>query len=168
MPKRPDQPGSRATGLAEAIGKRHPFEMPEQEAYLNLVRTAGLMADDFARLFKAHGLSETAYNVLRILRHGPDEGLPCLQVADRLVRRMPDITRLTDRLRDRGLVDRHRDPTDRRVIRLTLTDAGRELVDDLNEPVRELHRRQMGHLSERQLASLSRLLEKARDHDEAE
>ncbi|MEM9251309.1 MAG: MarR family transcriptional regulator [Planctomycetota bacterium] len=164
MPARPAKPGSRTTDLARAIGKQNAFELPEQEAYLNLVRTAGVLTDDFARLFKAHGLSETAYNILRILRHAPEGGLPCLSVADQLVRRMPDITRLANRLHDRGLISRHRGTDDRRVVRIALTDAGRELVDDLDEPVLELHRQQMGHLSERQLASLSRLLEKARDH----
>jgi len=157
-----------ATRLARDIGKQHPFDLPEQEAYLNLVRTAGLLADDFAQLFKQHDLSESAYNVLRILRHAPAHGLPCLHVADQLVRKTPDITRLTNRLVDRGLLERHRCPDDRRVVRLALTPAGRKLVDDLDQPVLDLHRQQLAHLSPRQLADLSRLLEKARHHHDAD
>ena len=88
--------------LGDEIGKSKPFETPEQEAYLNLLRTASVLSEGFARLFAAHGLSETAYNALRILRGAGEGGRMCQEIGGQLVARVPDVTRLVDRLERRG------------------------------------------------------------------
>jgi DNA-binding MarR family transcriptional regulator len=147
--------------LGDEIKKRNPFECPEQEAALNLARTADRLASDFARLFKEHGISGSQYNALRILR-GAGEALPCLEVAARMITQLPDITRLVDRLEAAGLVRRARTPEDRRVVLIRITDRGLKLLAALDEPVLALHRRQLGHLSREELAELNRLLVKAR------
>ncbi|MEM6334610.1 MAG: MarR family transcriptional regulator [Planctomycetota bacterium] len=162
MPHKKPASKKSATALHRDIGKQNPFDLPEQEAYLNLRRTANLLADEFAALFKSRGLSETGYNILRILRAAPPQGLPCLDVADQLVRKMPDITRLTNRLLEKGWIARNRSKQDKRVVLLTLTPAGKRLVDALDQPVLDLHQQQLGHLSQKQLNTLARLLEQAR------
>ena len=82
--------------LQTELKKRQPFESPEQEAYLNLLRTYGVLSAPFIQLFKQHGMTDTQYNALRILRGAGGE-LPCLNIAERMVHRVPDITRLIDR-----------------------------------------------------------------------
>ena len=152
--------------LQHEIKKHQPFTIPAQELYLNLVRTAGQCGGGFHCLFKKHGLSETGYNVLRILRGAAEsenaQGLPCLEVASRLITRVPDITRLVNRLIEAGLVVRTRATNDRRIARVSITPAGLTLLKKLDAPVRKLHEAQFQHLSTAEIEQLIHLLEKAR------
>jgi DNA-binding MarR family transcriptional regulator len=148
--------------LQEEIKKRHPFACPEEEATLNLVRTLDHLQQEWGRLFVGHGVTGPQYNVLRILRGTDGHGLPCQEIAGRMVTRMPDVTRLVDRLVAAGLVERRRTVEDRRVVLVTITRRGLDLLARLDEPVQELHRLQLGHLSRAELAELNRLLVKVR------
>lgn len=150
------------TTLAEDIKQRTPFAGPEVEAFLNLQRTADLLHRQAAELLKPHGLSPTAYNVLRILRGAGPAGLPCSEVGARLVAHDPDITRLADRLVEAGLLVRDRKPGDRRVVILRISPSGLDLLAMLDPLTVALHRQQLSHLGESGLASLIRLLEQAR------
>lgn len=147
--------------LAQEVAKREPFELPEQEAMLNIVRTAGALNADFDRLFRAHGLTDAQYNVLRILR-GVGRRMPSLAITERTVTRVPDITRLVDRLEAAGLVERQRCEEDRRIVYVAITREGLRKLAELDRPVAELHRSQLEHMSRAELRTLSRLLVKAR------
>ena len=151
-----------AESLQAELKKRDPFESLEQEALLNLLRTTDQLQCEFTRLFTSQGLSGPQYNVLRILRGAGEVGLPCLEIAGQMITRMPDITRLVDRLETAGFVERARTESDRRVVLVKITSAGNELLARLDQPVRELHKKLMAHLSEAELQELSRLLTKAR------
>ncbi len=148
--------------LQEEIGKKNPFDSLEQETALNLFRTMDHLQQDSFRLFQEHGLSGPQYNVLRILRGHGGEGRSCCEIAADMITRTPDITRLVDRLEQAGWVQRRRDPDDRRIVRVQITAAGLELLSRLDQPVRDLHKRQLGHLSRSELRELNRLLVKAR------
>ncbi|MBX3321616.1 MAG: MarR family transcriptional regulator [Phycisphaeraceae bacterium] len=148
--------------LAAEIGKKEPFEHAEQEAFLNLMRTVSILEADFKSLFRKHGLSSTTYNLLRILRGHKPHGLRCTQIKCELVSRVPDITRLVDRLEESGLVRRAADPKDARAVVIHITPKGYRVLEKLDEPVTNLHRRQLGHLSPQELAALNDLLAKAR------
>lgn len=152
--------------LQQELGKRRPFDVPEQEAYLNLVRTHGHLSAAFDRLFEAHGLSPSGFNILRILRGareaGIEHGRACHEVGEQMVARVPDVTRLVDRLEKAGLVARHRCTKDRRVVYVAITEAGLELLARLDGPTVALHRAQLGHMTPAELAELSRLLVLAR------
>jgi DNA-binding MarR family transcriptional regulator len=154
--------------LAEEIHKQSPFDDPAQEAYLNILRTCTALQADFERLFKKNGLSHSTYNALRILR-GATAGAnapgkrACNEIGEHLVSRVPDVTRLVDRLETLGLAERVRDSGDRRVVFVRITRKGLALLAKLDEPVSALHRRQMGHMSGSELAELNRLLVVARD-----
>lgn len=148
--------------LQAELRKKRPFDVPEEEAFLNLQRTLDALAAPFQQLFRERGISDSQYNVLRILRGVGREGLPCTEIAERMVSRDPDITRLVDRLEKARLVERVRIARDRRVIIVRITRGGLKLVDDLDKPVIELHRGQLGHLSRAELDLLSALLVKAR------
>jgi len=149
--------------LREELKKRGEFQSPQQEAMLNVLRTADLLAAGFERLFRNYHLTNSQYNVLRILR-GEGKPLPCNEIACRLVNRMPDITRLVDRLEAAGYAQRLRTGEDRRLVLIEITAAGREILSQLDGPVESLHQEQLGHLDAAQLHELSRLLEAARAH----
>jgi DNA-binding MarR family transcriptional regulator len=151
--------------LKDEIKKKRPFENPAEEACLNLLRTSTMVTAEFERLFKDAGLSEPQYNVLRILRGaGADgTGLPCLEIASRMITRVPDITRLVDRLEAAGLVERSRTSEDRRVVLVKITTKGLDAIAPLDAPGVELLKRLMGHMSRKELDELSRLLVKARE-----
>lgn len=145
------------------LGKKQPFESPAQQAYLNLVRTTAALSGPFDRLFRSKGLSQSSYNALRILRgEGP---CSCQDIGDRLVVRVPDVTRLVDRLANAGLAERTRSDEDRRVVLVAITPDGRQRLNELDTPVLDMHRAQFGHMSEDDQRELSRLLELARMQD---
>ncbi|WZP00007.1 MarR family transcriptional regulator [Isosphaeraceae bacterium EP7] len=151
-------------GLKAEIKKRDAFERAEEEALLNLARTNDVLESAFSALFREHRLTSSQYNALRILR-GEGSPLPCLEVASRMITRLPDITRLVDRLEESGLVERTRSLEDRRVVWVGITDKGRAVLSGLDTPVRDLQRRLLGHLDPAELAELNRLLVKARRFD---
>ncbi len=154
--------------LERELRKKHPFDLPEQEAFLNLARTLDHLALPFERLFAAHGLTGPQYNVLRILRGHGGDGVPCHEVGAQMVTRMPDVTRLLDRLEQAGLVARRRSPRDRRVVLVRATPAGLSLLEKLDGPVLELHRAGLGHLARAELSELNRLLVKARRAEQSD
>jgi len=133
---------------------------PEVDAYLAILRANEKIQADFAALFRQHDLSQPTYNVLRILRGARPDGLSCGAIAERMVNRVPDITRLVDRLERHGLVARERSTTDRRVVRVNVTRKGLELLASLEEPVLTLHRLQFAGFSRKELTDLKRLLDR--------
>lgn len=149
------------TGLQSELKKRGPFASLEQEAMLNLLRASDQFQNRFGRLFREYGLTSSQYNILRILR-GEGKPMPSLEIADRMIQVVPAITGLIDRLQEAGMVTRRRCETDRRVVYVDLTDQARTLLTELDEPVLELHRNLLGHLSRTELKELVQLLEKAR------
>ncbi len=148
--------------LKDEIGKVNAFDCLEEEVYLNLSRTADALRRGVEELLKRRRLSQTQYNVLRILRGAGEKGLSCREVGRRMITRDPDTTRLFDRLEERGLLTRQRQTEDRRVVQTTITPAGATLVTAMDKPMIRLHQQQLGHLGERKLKALSKLLEEAR------
>ncbi len=148
--------------LQAELKQSRPFASAEEEAFLNLLRTHGELLGPAAALLKGHGLSHAQYNILRILRGAGDGGLPCLEVAARMVTREPDITRLLDRLEDAGWVRRTRSDADRRVVFARITPAGSKLLASLDDPVAKTVRGLLGHLTRAELRTFSKLLTKAR------
>ena len=150
-----------ARRLRNEIKKKGPFESPEQEAALNVLRTGDQLEIRLARLFREFGLTPSQYNVLRILR-GEGIPLPILEIAQRTITVVPGITGLVDRLEQAGFVHRLRCEKDRRVVYVALTEKRLAMVDALDLPLADLHRKLLGHLSGNELATLIELLEKAR------
>ena len=134
----------------------------EEHVFIGLLRAADGLLQGVERLLKAHGLSPAQYNVLRILRGAPPEGLSCREIGERMLTRDPDMTRLLDRLEKNGLVIRERQKTDRRVVATRSTPKALEALRRLDQPVREIHRRQLRHLAGARLKTLLALLEEVR------
>ena len=148
--------------LQRELKKKRPFESPQQEAILNLLRTNDQYQVRFTRLFRPYGLTPSQYNVLRILR-GEGQPLPILEIAARTIAVVPGITGLIDRLEEAGFVKRERCREDRRVIWVGLTEKARKTLAELDRPLEELHKRLIGKLTQAELKELIRLLEKARE-----
>lgn len=147
--------------LRSELKKKRPFDSPEQEAILNILRTNDRFENRLGRLFREYALTSSQYNVLRILR-GEGKPMPSLEIADRMIQVVPAITGLIDRLEKQGLVARRRCEEDRRVVYVDITDKALGILKQLDQPLEELHQSLIGHLSRKELDQLSRLLEKAR------
>jgi DNA-binding MarR family transcriptional regulator len=148
--------------LRDEIRQKRPFQSLEQEAFLSLVRTTALLSDQFERTLKAAGVTFAQYNVLRILRGAEPEGLCRNEIRDRMLTRMPDMTRLLDRMEEAGLVSRSRDDDDRRMVRTHVTVEGRLLLDDVADQVADEHRRRLGCLGAERLQVLVEILGEVR------
>lgn len=147
------------TSELQAELKQHkPFRSLEEEATLSILRTAAVLEHAFETALKPHGITVTQYNVLRILRGAEPEGLCRSEVADRLIRQAPDVTRLLDRLEDARLIARQRGGDDRRYVVTRITRAGLALLGDVGQRIDEIHHQQLGHLDEPQLRKLISLL----------
>jgi DNA-binding MarR family transcriptional regulator len=158
-----DSPSSRTSRTPQ--GRR--FDSPQQEAFLSLWRTYDRLRMFEDELFSQYDLTAQQYNTLRLLKAEHPATLPTLVLASRLVSHAPDITRLLDRLEERSLVARERMPDNRRVVQVGITEAGLALLKRLEQPVRECHLQQLGHLSAAQLESLVGLLKIVRQpHEE--
>jgi DNA-binding MarR family transcriptional regulator len=148
--------------LKARILQRKPFENFETEAYLNMVVLVQHLNDGVNRILKTKNLSMPQYNALRILRGAGEDGLTCGDVGKRMVHRVPDVTRLLDRLEARKLVSRAREAHDRRVVRVWITDLGLEQIAPLDNVLRENHVKQMSGLNQEELRQMIALMEKAR------
>jgi len=151
-----------ARGLQAELKQNVPFKSRDQEAYLSLLRTTDALQSRVEAKLKEFGLTGTQYNALRILRGAGQEGIPCSDIAERMITRDPDITRLLDRLQKRGLVERSRGKQDRRVIYGKITAAGLNLLREMDLPLRKFGREILRHVSQANLKLLIDLLAQVR------
>jgi DNA-binding MarR family transcriptional regulator len=149
-------------GLQAELKQKVPFTSREAEAYLSLLRTADALQTEVEARLKEFGLTGTQYNALRILRGAGPEGLPCREIGERMITRDPDITRLLDRLENRGFVQRMRAKLDRRVIYGKITAAGLNLLREMDAPLEKYGREMLRHVGQEKLKQLIELLELVR------
>ena len=149
--------------LQEEIKQGKPFRSLQEEVFINILLTADTLSRKLTEMLKRSGLTPAQYNVLRILRGAGECGHACREIGDRMITKDPDVTRLLDRLEDRGLVSRARDERDRRVITVRVTRQGLDLLSELDSEVDRFDLKLFEHMSERQLTKLCELLEVARE-----
>jgi len=140
----------------------HPPISLENRIFIALLQAADALAQEAEQLIKTAGLTGAQYNVLRILRGAEPEGLACSVIGDRMISHDPDMTRLLDRMERHGLITRERQTDDRRVVKARITPQALSLLKTLDQPVRDLHKRQFRHMPAARLKVLSDLLEEAR------
>lgn len=140
-----------------------PFKSVEEEAILSIARTAAVIEHAGAETLKPFNLTITQYNVLRILRGAGDTGLCRNEVGERLVTKVPDVTRLLDRMEAGGLIVRQRGGEDRRFVTTRITDKGLKLLEKIDRELPAIHGRQLGHVSQKRLKELISILEEVRD-----
>lgn len=144
--------------LQQELGKKNPFELIEEEAYLNLARTADQLAGEVRTLLQSYGLSEPMYNALRIVGARGQNGIPSQSIAHDMVCRSPDMTSLVDRLCKAELVRRERSTQDRRIVMVIITPKGSTLLAKIKKPSQELIRGLLNHMNAKQLTTLNSLL----------
>jgi DNA-binding MarR family transcriptional regulator len=149
--------------LRDEIKQGRAFGSVEQEALLNIQRTAAVLGYAFSEQLKPYGLTPKQYNVLRILRGAGEGGMCRHEIRGRLIAQVPDVTRLLDRLEAASLIERERSGEDRREVKTMITGKGLEMLEELDEPVAAIHRRQFAHMSGEELRTLVQLLETARE-----
>jgi DNA-binding MarR family transcriptional regulator len=148
--------------LKKEIAQERPFSSQEEEAVLNLLRTADCLQRALQRKIRTWGITSTQYNVLRILRGSEPQGLTCSAIGDRMITAVPDITRLLARLRALKLIRQQRDKRDRRVVWTQISPAGLALLAETDPMVENYPKELLGHLGSDQLATLIHLVELAR------
>ena len=148
--------------LAQEIRQSRPFLNREEEAFLNLLRTAGELSRSLGAVLEPLDLTPTQYNVLRILRGAHPGGLACGEIGERMVTPVPDVTRMLDRLAAQGLLERQRAEHDRRIVEVGITRRGRERLAALDEPIARWLAERMSRLGRDRLGRLIRALERLR------
>lgn len=146
------------TDLQVELKQTRPFRTPMEEAFVALQRTAAVLEHALETELKASGITATQYNVLRILRGAGDEGLCRSEVGQRMVRRVPDVTRLLDRLEDTGVIARARGGEDRRYVTTRITPKGLQVLAALDDVTARFLQRHMGTLDADQVQTLIALL----------
>jgi DNA-binding MarR family transcriptional regulator len=152
-------------GLQEDLKQTRPFACIEEEVFLSLARTSAVLEHGFAQALKPYGITATQYNVLRILRGAGPDGLCRNEIGSRLVRSVPDVTRLLDRMEEMNLIARERAGTDRRYVTTRISRPGLDLLARLDSEVAIIHQRQLGHVSKRALRTLVDVLTAIRHRD---
>src|SRR5688572_6118566 len=152
-----------ARTLQEEIKQTRPFASREHEAHLSIVRTAAILTDDVEKFLRPYGITATQYNVLRILRGAEPDGLCRNEVRDRMLTRMPDMTRLLDRMEDAGLIVRSRELDDRRMVQTKIAVAGRKLLAEIDDAVEQEHKSRFTDLSPDELKFLIDILARVRE-----
>ncbi|MGE5358821.1 MAG: MarR family winged helix-turn-helix transcriptional regulator [Bacteroidales bacterium] len=152
-------------GLLEELKQARPFKCLEEEVFLNIARTSALLEHAFAQSLKPYGITSTQYNVLRILRGAGAEGLCRNEIGNRLVRPVPDVTRLLDRLEEMHLVSRERTGADRRYVTTRIARQGLDLLAQLDDEIAGMHQRELGHVDRRSLRALIETLTAIRRPD---
>ena len=150
------------SSLQEELKQNKPFRSLEQEALLSVVRTSADLMDRFEIFLRPHGITSTQYNVLRILRGAEPEGLCRNELRDRMLTRMPDVTRLLDRMEEAGLVERTRDNEDRRMVTSRITKKAMQLLATLDPLVAENEKRFFSGISQDQIQTLIDVLQAIR------
>jgi DNA-binding MarR family transcriptional regulator len=148
--------------IQQEIQQNHPIASLEEEALLNLLRTSDCLNRAHQRTIRIWGITSTQYNVLRILRGAQPTGSTCSEIGQRLITADPDITRLLNRLKKLGFIGQQRDKNDRRIVRTQIREKGLQLLADMDEAMKSLPVTLLGHLSQKDLATLIQLLEDAR------
>ncbi len=150
------------TSEALQIDRRPKFDSLQQEAFLELWRSYDCLKAEEDLVFDEFAISSQQYNALRLLKAASPESMAVSALGQRMITRAPDMTRMLDRLADRDLIVRVRRDDNRRVVEVTITEAGKALLQQIAEPIKACHQRQLGHLPEPQLRQLIELLRAAR------
>jgi DNA-binding MarR family transcriptional regulator len=149
--------------IEQELKQARPIRTPHEQAVLGLMRTSRAIEESWLLYLKrTEGISISHYNILRILRGARPDGVKSSDIADRMIYRDPDVTRLVDRMVEQGLVRRDRDSDDRRVVLVSITEAGLALLERLDGPVERYLSAVMAGLSPQKLRELCVLLDQVR------
>ena len=144
--------------LQTELKQSKPFPNVAAEALLSVLRTASVLEHQLTEVLKPYGITHTQYNVLRILRGAGDSGLCGREVGERMVSRVPDVSRLLDRMEEAELISRERDPEDRRHVTARITRKGLAMLEQATPQLEAVGRARVGQVSAGRLQQLIEVL----------
>ncbi len=148
--------------IQQEIQQKQSTTSLEEDALLNLLRTSDCLGRAVQRTIRPWGITSTQYNVLRILRGAQPTGATCSEIGQRMITADPDITRLLNRLKKLGFIGQQRDKNDRRIVRTQIREKGLQLLAEMDTAMKTLPVTLLGHLTQKELAGMIRLVEEAR------
>lgn len=151
------------SNLQEEIRQNKPFARKTSEALLSIMRTATVLEHAQNEALRPHGITQTQYNVLRILQGAGKDGLCGREIADRLISKVPDVSRLLDRMADMELVSRVRDTEDRRHVTARISPKGRRMLTQATPDLETIERKYFKRMEPRSVASLITALAEIRE-----
>ena len=140
--------------LQAEIKQTKPFPRRSSEALLSVLRTAALLQHQLNEILRPFGITDLQYNVLRILRGAGAEGLCGREISERLVSKVPDVSRLLDRMAAMQLLRRDRDPADRRHVTARITPTGLRLLDEATPALEAFERERFGRFGAERLQQI--------------
>jgi DNA-binding MarR family transcriptional regulator len=149
--------------LQTEIKQTKPFTSPIDEALLSVLRTAAVLEHHLSEALKPYGITPTQYNALRILRGAGSAGLCGREVAERLVSKVPDISRLLDRMEEMQLIDRERDPGDRRHVTARISSKGLRMLEQTTPELAAVERARFAGLEPERVKLLIESLAQIRE-----
>ena len=147
--------------IEEEIQQRT-FKSEYQKAHINIVFTASWLSQHTTRLLKPYGISWQQFNILRILRGLAPEPATAKLLTERMLDKMSNASRLVEKLKQKGLVQRKDCPEDRRRVNVYITEAGLRLVGEASEAIERNMQDQMGSIEEEEARELNAILDKLR------
>jgi DNA-binding MarR family transcriptional regulator len=140
--------------LQAELKQTKPFPRRSSEAFLSILRTAALLEHQLNEALRPYGITDLQYNVLRILRGAGANGLCGREISERLVSKVPDVSRLLDRMEGMQLLRRERDPADRRHVTARITPKGLRVLDEAGPKLETVERERFGHLDAERLQQI--------------
>ncbi|HVM87333.1 MAG TPA: MarR family transcriptional regulator [Puia sp.] len=142
---------------------QHKFRNEHQKAAINLIYTFNWVTEKMKLFFDEHEITSQQFNILRILR-GAHKPLSTLQIRERMLDKMSDTSRIVDRLLLKGLVKKAICETDRRLVDITISKKGENLLQKLDEHNNDMDSI-LNNLSEAECETLNQLLDKIRNSE---
>ena len=135
---------------------------PHQRALLNILFTASWLNCQLQRHLRSFNLTLPQYNILRILNGSPG-GLSVLDIKGRMIDRSSNVSRLVEKLRENDFLERVADKGDRRMVNVTISEAGKTLLADIQaDGFSDPQKMPGNNLSEIEASELAHLLDKFR------
>lgn len=144
--------------LQAELKQSKPFPNVASEALLSVLRTASVLEHQLSEALKQYGITHTQYNVLRILRGAGDSGLCGREVGERMVSKVPDVSRLLDRMEEADLISRERDPDDRRHVTARIARKGLTMLEQATPRLEAIGRARVGRVPTGRLQQLIEVL----------
>lgn len=134
-----------------------------QRAYLNIVFTANWLESDMQQKLKSYNITTPQFNVLRILRGQKGKPISAFGIQERMIHRTSNVTRILEKLVEKGLVSRQSNAANRRMIDVTLTEEGLELVNSTDNIILDTYQHMRRVISEREAEHIGNCLDRLRE-----
>ncbi len=145
--------------IEDAIQQKK-FKNLQQKAIINLMYTNNWLIDQQNQLFSEFDITPQQFNVLRILKGKSPESTCPSAIKAVMIDKNPDLTRLCDRLLEKGVIEREFNPLNRRQVNIRINQKGIDLLRKI-QPRMEQHAKTI-KLSNKDAKMLSEILDRLR------